>query len=102
MKNTGMSLALAALLVFTSAGCAITRDQSTVGEYVDDATVTARVMAKFAEDPVVSAMSISVETLRGQVQLSGFAKSSAERNRAHELAHAVPGAKSVKNDIVVR
>ena len=70
MKNTGMSLALAALLVFTSAGCAITRDQS-VGEYVDDATVTARVMAKFAEDPVVSAMSISVETLRGQVQLFG-------------------------------
>lgn len=102
MKNTGMSLALAALLVFTSAGCAITRDQSTVGEYVDDATVTARVKAKFAEDPVVSAMSISVETLRGQVQLSGFAKSSAERSRANELAREVPGAKSVKNDIVVR
>ena len=67
-------------------GCAVTRDQSTIGEYVDDSTVTTRVKAKFAEDPTVSAMSISVETLKGTVQLSGFAKSKAERTRAEALA----------------
>lgn len=102
MKHTAAALALSGLLAFTAAGCAVTRDQSTVGEYVDDATVTARVKAKFAEDPTVSAMAISVETLRGTVQLSGFAKSTAERNRAVEIARTTPGAKAVKNDIAIR
>ena len=95
MKHTAATLALSGLLAFTAVGCAVTRDQSTVGEYVDDATVTTRVKAKFAEDPTVSAMSISVETLKGTVQLSGFAKSTAERNRAVEIARTTPGVQRV-------
>jgi len=102
MKHTAATLALSGLLAFTAVGCAVTRDQSTVGEYVDDATITTRVKAKFAEDPTVSAMAISVETLKGTVQLSGFAKSSAERNRAVEIARTTPGVKAVKNDIAIR
>jgi osmotically-inducible protein OsmY len=102
MRHTAASLALAGLLAFTAAGCAVTREQSTVGEYVDDATVTARVKAKFAEDPTVSAMSISVETLKGTVQLSGFARSATEKNRAAEIARSTAGVKAVRNDIVVR
>ena len=102
MKNTAVTLALSGLLAFTAVGCAVTRDQSTVGEYVDDTTVTIRVKAKLAENPTVSAMSISVETLKGTVQLSGFAKSAAERNMAGDLARNTSGVKAVKNDIVIR
>ena len=102
MKQTAATLALSGLLVFTAAGCAVTREQSTVGEYVDDATITTRVKTKFAEDPTVSAMSISVETLKGTVQLSGFAKSATEKSKAGSIAAATPGVKGVKNDIVVR
>ena len=102
MKHTAATLALSGLLAFTAVGCAVTRDQSTVGEYVDDATVTTRVKAKFAEDPTVSAMSISVETLKGTVQLSGFAKSTTERTRAGEIGRSTPGVKAVKNDIAIR
>ena len=102
MKHTAATLALSGLLAFTAVGCAVTRDQSTVGEYVDDTTVTTRVKAKLAEDPTVSAMSISVETLKGTVQLSGFAKSAAERNMAGDLARNTSGVKAVKNDIVIR
>ena len=102
MKHTAITLALSGLLAFTAAGCAVTREQSTVGEYVDDATITTRVKAKFAEDPKVSVMSISVETLRGVVQLSGFAKNSIEKSHAGELARATPGVKSVTNDIIVK
>ena len=102
MKNTCATLALSGLIAITSVGCAVTRDQSTVGEYVDDATITTQVKAQFAEDPVVSAMAISVETLRGTVQLSGFSKSTVERTRAGDLANRTKGVKSVKNDIVVR
>jgi hyperosmotically inducible protein len=94
--------AFVACSVLASAGCAVARDQSTVGEYVDDSTITTKVKAKFADDATVSAMAISVETLQGVVQLSGFAKSQAEKDRAAQLARDTKGVKSVKNDIVVR
>lgn len=83
-------------------GCAVTRDQSTVGEYIDDATITTKVKAKFVEDKGVDASAISVETLNGEVVLSGFAKSSAEKARAQELAQKVKGVRSVKNSLEVR
>lgn len=75
---------------------------STVGEYVDDATITTRVKTRFAEDSRVSAMRISVETLKGEVQLSGFASSADERNHAADIAARVPGVTKVRNNIVVR
>ncbi len=48
------------------------------------------------------AAAISVETLKGTVMLSGFAKSSAEKTTAERLAYEVKGVKSVHNAIVVR
>ena len=103
MKASALLLALAsALTVLTTTGCAVTRDQESVGEYVDDATLTTRVTGKFAADPTVSAMSISVETMKGVVQLSGFAKNTDERVMAEKLARATSGVKGVRNDIAVR
>ena len=83
-------------------GCAVSRDQQSVGAYIDDATATTQVKARFADDPVVSAMSIKVETLNGLVQLSGFAKTQAERERAEEIASKASGVRGVVNDIIVR
>lgn len=94
--------AAAAAAVVTTTGCAVARDQQTVGSYIDDSTLTTRVKAKFAEDPTVSAMSISVETLKGEVQLSGFAKSAEEKSKAEVLAKNTSGVQSVRNSIVVR
>jgi osmotically-inducible protein OsmY len=103
MKIASIALAAAAaLVVLQTGGCAVARDQESVGAYVDDSVLTTRVKAKFAEDPTVSAMSISVETLNGTVQLSGFAKSTVEKSRAETLARNTSGVKGVRNDIVVR
>ncbi len=103
MRITAIVLAAAAALAaIQTAGCAVVRDQETVGAYIDDTVLTTRVKAKFADDPTVSAMSISVETLEGTVQLSGFAKSAQEKARAESLARNTSGVKSVRNDIVVR
>ncbi len=88
--------------VIPFAGCAVTRQQESIGQYVDDSTITTRVKASFAKDTTVAATSISVETLRGTVQLSGFAKRAAEKARAEELARRVAGVTDVKNGIVVR
>lgn len=94
--------AAAAVSLVQLTGCAVARDQQTVGSYIDDATITTRVKARMAEDKSVSATSISVETLKGTVQLSGFAKSVDERATAERLARSTPGVQSVRNDIVVR
>jgi len=83
-------------------GCAVARDQQTVGSYVDDTTLTTRIKAKFAADSAVSALAINVETLKGVVQLSGFAKTAQERDTAEALARSVQGVVSVRNDIIVR
>ena len=92
--------AVAALTVLP--GCAVTRGQSSVGEYVDDTAITTAVKAKFVEDKNVDASAISVETLEGTVMLSGFAKSSTEKTMAEHIARGVKGVKSVKNQIVLR
>jgi len=83
-------------------GCAVTRGQSSMGEYVDDASITTSVKSKFVGDKQVDASSISVETLNGTVQLSGFAKNEAERSAAEQIARNTKGVKAVKNGIVVR
>ena len=98
------AMAFAALTGVTliSTGCAVVRDQQTAGSYVDDTAITARVKAKFVDDKNVSASSISVETLNGTVQLSGFAKNTAEKTKAEQIARSTKNVKSVRNDIVLR
>jgi hyperosmotically inducible periplasmic protein len=101
MKNILVAVVVATSALITT-GCAITSGQSTVGQYVDDATVATRVKSRFAEDAGVSAMRIQVEALKGTVQLAGFATSQAEKDRAGQLARGVPDVKEVRNNIIVR
>jgi len=93
---------LIAMLAALTAGCAGTRTQESTGEYIDDSAITTKVKTAMMKDPAVSGSAINVETFKGTVQLSGFAKSEQERARAMELAQSVAGVKSVKNDIVIR
>lgn len=101
MKNL-LVAAMLAVMTALGAGCAVTSGQSTTGEYVDDATITARVKSRFAEDKTVAASRIQVETLKGVVQLSGFATSEAEKQAAARIAASVPGVKQVQNAVIVR
>jgi len=101
-RTTLIAAFTAAIAITSLQGCAVARDQSTVGEYIDDATITTKVKAKFVEAKTVDATSISVETLDGTVMLSGFAKNATEKADAAMLAAAVKGVKEVKNELVVR
>lgn len=103
MTTRNAIAALAASIAFmTMTGCAVTRDQSTVGAYIDDTAITTSVKARFIDNKDVDASAISVETLNGTVLLSGFAKSSTEKSRAEAIARAVDGVKAVKNEIALR
>ncbi|MBK9444239.1 MAG: BON domain-containing protein [Comamonadaceae bacterium] len=100
--RTTLAIALTAIVVLAASGCAVSRGQETVGAYVDDAGITTLVKTRMAESKLVSATSISVETLNGTVMLSGFAKSSTEKSEAERIARGVNNVKLVKNEIAVR
>ncbi len=100
--RTTLIAAMAAISLLSAAGCAVTRGQETVGAYIDDATITTQVKSRFVENKEVDAAAISVETLKGTVMLSGFAKSTTERNTAEKIARGVNGVVAVKNEIAVR
>ena len=99
--------AAAVLLALTTvtpfiAGCAGTPTKASTGEHIDDAVITAKVKTKLFKDEDVSGFDVQVETFKGQVQLSGFVDTTKQKQRAAELANAVPGVKSVTNNLLVR
>ncbi|MDR7268637.1 osmotically-inducible protein OsmY [Pelomonas saccharophila] len=100
--NKILIASMVVLTALATGGCAVTSGQSTVGQYVDDATIATRVKTRFAEDSQVSAMRIQVEALKGTVQLAGFATSKTEKDRAGQIARATPDVKEVRNNIIVK
>ncbi|MBE0547913.1 MAG: BON domain-containing protein [Rubrivivax sp.] len=100
--RTTISTAFAVLALVAASGCAVTRDQQSVGAYVDDTVITTQIKSRMAENKEVAASSISVETLNGTVMLSGFAKNATEKATAEKIARDVNGVKAVKNEIAVR
>lgn len=97
-----LAAAVASFALVTVTGCAVARGQQSVGTYIDDTAITTAVKARFIDNKLVDAASISVETLKGTVMLSGFSKNGTERSTAESLAWKVDGVKAVKNEIAVR
>lgn len=80
-------------------GCVSGPGQSGTGEYIDDSVITTKVKAAIFNEPTLKSAEINVETFKGVVQLSGFINSSADMNKAIEVARSVKGVESVKNDM---
>ncbi len=100
--RSALAATVAAAALLTSAGCAVMRGQETVGAYVDDTAITTAVKAKFVDNPRVDAAAIKVETMKGEVMLSGFAKNATEKSSAEAIARDTKGVKAVRNEIAVR
>lgn len=79
----------------------ITACGKTVGETMDDATITTRVKTVFVNDPVVGALRIDVDTFKGVVTLSGRVKTKAEEEKAIELARTIKGVVDVKSTLTI-
>jgi osmotically-inducible protein OsmY len=103
MKQTrAIALAILTGLTLVTSGCAVMRGQTDAATYVDDRTITTAVKAKLIEDKTTGGLSINVDTLNGEVALSGFAKSQAEKDQAGRIAAATKGVRAVRNNLVVR
>lgn len=73
----------------------------TPGEYIDDATITAKVKASFADDSLVKGRNISVRTDKGVVDLTGTVGSDRELDRATALATKVKSVNAVHNNLKI-
>jgi hyperosmotically inducible periplasmic protein len=73
----------------------------TVGEKIDDASITAQVKMTLLYHSSASVLNTKVETKRGVVSLFGKAKNAAELNLATKLAGDVNGVKSVTNRMAI-
>ena len=98
-RSTLFATVLSAALL---AGCAATQGRESTGQYLDDTAITTKVKTELLAKEGTGASEISVETLKGEVQLGGFAKTEREKQRAAEIASSVSGVKQVHNDILVR
>ena len=97
--NRSISAVFLAVVLATAMGCAPTPTKEGTGEYVDDTVITTKVKAAIFNEPSLKSAEINVETFKGTVQLSGFAKYQADINKAGDVARGVNGVKSVKNDL---
>lgn len=70
-----------------------------VGEYVDDASITAAVKAKILKEKGLSTLNISVETKDNVVTLTGKTDSAEHSRLATRVAKSVDGVKSVVNKL---
>ena len=103
MKPLRAFAILVLTIVLASAwGCGSTAKTEGTGEYVDDSVITAKVKTAIFNDSTLKVNEINVETFKGVVQLSGFVRSQTDIDKAVQVARAVAGVKSVKNDMRIK
>lgn len=74
----------------------------TTGQYVDNSVITLKSKSKLLADPELKSLAISVMSYKGQVKLTGFVDTEAEKIKAGKLVKQVEGVTAVTNALVVK
>jgi len=83
------------MIIFSMFGAACSERQ------MDDAMLTARIKTRMAVDGRVSPTRVTVDTLKGNVTLSGEVPTQEEKIAAEDVASKVEGVSGVSNQIIV-
>src|SRR6185503_6953876 len=73
----------------------------TIGETIDDASITAQVKASLLSHRSTSALKTKVETTDGVVTVSGTARNAAEKSLVTKLVTDIEGVTSVVNNMTI-
>jgi hyperosmotically inducible protein len=92
LAKTPVAVVITVLILM---GCTAMAGRQSVGEAVDDTTITAKVKSSLLADSVVSGSVIDVDTTNGAVSLNGIVRSEQERQRAIQLAQNTQGVRVV-------
>ena len=93
-----LTVMMAFLILIT--GCQAMTGE-TMGQNVDDGTLTSYVKTKLASDKLVTLTRVGVETNNGVVYLTGEVETAEQRSRIGSLASEVKGVKKVVNNLQV-
>jgi osmotically-inducible protein OsmY len=94
LTTIALALVLVSPLLLSACG-------KTVGETIDDATITTRVKTALLNDSDVGGLRIDVDTFKGVVTLSGAVRSVEERDKAIAIARKINGVKDVKSTLQI-
>lgn len=101
MRKFCMSILPVLALAWVLNGCQAVTGQ-TLGENIDDTTITTTVKTKLAAEKGSTLTRVSVDTNRGVVQLSGVVATPADKALAERVARSVGGVKSVVNNLQIQ
>jgi hyperosmotically inducible protein len=96
-RLTVFVLVLMLIAPLVLAGCG-----KSVGDTIDDATITTRVKTSLLNDPAVGGSRIDVDTFKGVVTLSGRVKTKEEEAQAIALARKISGVTDVKSTLQIQ
>ena len=105
MKSTILKPILFSLMLVSpifSVRTSISMAAESVGEYVDDATVTASVKTKLTAEKAANFTRIHVETTNNVVILTGDVDSKDQKEQAEKIAKQVKGVKRVDNKLQIK
>lgn len=85
----------------TAAGTAPSHASESLGQHIDDATITTKVKAELLGAKNVKSQHIHVKTRKGVVSLTGSVPTAEDRDNAEQVAQNVNGVQSVKNHLKV-
>lgn len=87
-------------VLFLMTGCQAMTGE-TMGQNIDDGTLTSYVKTKLASDRLVTLTRVGVETNNGIVYLTGEVETAEQRSRIGSLSSEVKGVKKVVNNLQV-
>jgi hyperosmotically inducible periplasmic protein len=80
----------------------VDQNRRTMGERIDDASITAQLKSALGVRKSTSALKTEVTTEDGIVTIRGEARNGAEKDLVTKLAENIDGVRSVRNEMVVR
>ena len=96
-----MTFALMAGAQTTTNSAAPAGSSESMGQHVDDTTITTKVKAELLGAKNVKSEHIHVKTRKGVVSLTGTVPSAEDRDNARQVVEGVSGVTSVKNHLKV-
>jgi osmotically-inducible protein OsmY len=98
MRRALLALGCAGLLL---QGCVTHSDKEPPEQFVNSAIITSSIKARLADAAGLETLSLNVQTINGDVLLSGFAKNEEQKRQAEYIALTTEGVNQVYNTIVV-
>jgi len=98
--HTFKFLALSALVF--SLGASVPAFAESTGQYIDDATITAKVKESILADSQLKVLQVKVDTSHGVVTLSGAVDTQAQEAEALKVASHINGVVSVTDKLSVK